>query len=148
MKSQQPLRHQHQSSGDRWTISALEWEPISSWNSDKAKEGGDDYPLRTRSGLPIFSGAFCYGCRTRIFRPFEPKDSCLGRRLQSAWLHKNKFLLMPTVDHEDPNADTLEFEIVSWLVNDGKSGLDPEQFVDLCRRIVAHRGKQKRSKNV
>jgi hypothetical protein len=72
----------------------------------------------------------------------------LGRRLQSAWLHKNKFLLMPTVDHEDPNADTLEFEIVSWLVNDGKSGLDPEQFVDLCRRIVAHRGKQKRSKNV
>jgi len=55
---------------------------------------------------------------------------------------------MPTVDHEDPNADTLEFEIVSWLVNDGKSGLDPEQFVDLCRRIVAHRGKQKRSKNV
>lgn len=40
---------------------ALEWELISSWNSDKAKEGGDEYPLRTRSGLPILSGAFCYG---------------------------------------------------------------------------------------
>ena len=82
---------------DPFTGDLLQWEFISSWDSKKAKAGGDDY--------------------------------------------KNKFLLMPTVDHKDPKADRLEFEIVSWLVNDCKSGLSPEQFVDLCRRIVAHRGK-------
>jgi hypothetical protein len=46
---------------------------------------------------------------------------------------------MPTVDHKDPNSVTLEFEIVSWLVNDCKSGLSPEQFVNLCKKMVAHR---------
>jgi hypothetical protein len=80
---------------DPFTGDLLEWELISSWDSNKAKAGRDEY--------------------------------------------KNKFLLMPTVDHRDPKADTLEFEIVSWLVNDCKSGLDPDQFVDLCGRIVAHR---------
>lgn len=81
---------------DRYTGDELQWELISTWDSEKAKQGGDEY--------------------------------------------KDKFLLMPTVDHKDPKSTTLEFEIVSWLINDCKSGLDPEQFIALCKKIVAHRG--------
>jgi hypothetical protein len=80
---------------DPYTGDALQWELISTWDSEKAKQGGDEY--------------------------------------------KDKFLLMPTVDHKDPKSTTLEFEIVSWLINDCKSGLDPAQFVALCKKIVAHR---------
>jgi hypothetical protein len=79
---------------DPFTGDPFQWELISSWDANEAKNGGDDY--------------------------------------------KNKFLLMPTVDHKDPDSDTLEFEIVSWLVNDCKSGLAPDQFIDLCKRIVTH----------
>jgi len=52
--------------------------------------------------------------------------------------YRDKFLLMPTVDHVDPEGQTLEFEIVSWLINDCKSGLNPTQFVDLCKKIAAN----------
>jgi hypothetical protein len=36
---------------------------------------------------------------------------------------------MSMFDYKDPNAVTLEFEIVSWLVNDFKSGLIPDQRI-------------------
>jgi len=48
-------------------------------------------------------------------------------------------LLMPSVDHVDPDLKTLAFEIVSWLVNDCKSGLCPDRFIDLCARIAARK---------
>ena len=56
--------------------------------------------------------------------------------------------LMPTVDHVDPlalakrfgearSASVLEFQICSWRINECKSGLTPEEFVGLCRRVAA-----------
>jgi hypothetical protein len=39
---------------------------------------------------------------------------------------------MPTVDHIDPFADTLELEICSWRINECKSGLTPQEFIDVC----------------
>jgi hypothetical protein len=83
---------------DPYTGEPLQWELVSTWDSNEAKKGGDEY--------------------------------------------KDKFLLMPSVDHCDPKSDTLEFEIVSWLVNDCKSGLTPSQFVDLCKKIAARRGEK------
>ena len=50
--------------------------------------------------------------------------------------YKKQFALMPTVDHTNP--DVLEFEICSWLVNESKSYLSPEEFVGLCQRVVKH----------
>ncbi len=51
------------------------------------------------------------------------------------------YALMPTVDHVDPQSQTLELEICSWVVNLVKGYLAPEQFVALCRKIVAYREK-------
>jgi hypothetical protein len=55
-----------------------------------------------------------------------------------------KFALMPTVDHIDP--DVLEFEICSWLVNDSKSYMTPAEFVAFCRKVVKRAGRAKRRK--
>ena len=51
--------------------------------------------------------------------------------------YKKQFALMPTMDHTDP--DVFEFEICSWLVNECKSYLDPEEFYQLCKKIVNYR---------
>ncbi len=48
----------------------------------------------------------------------------------------NKFRLLPTVDHIDPAADVLEFEICSWKINLCKGNLNPQEFVELCKRVV------------
>jgi hypothetical protein len=53
--------------------------------------------------------------------------------------YKKKFGIMPTVDHVDPAA--LEFEICSWLTNDAKSDLNPDDFIKLCKRVVTFRKK-------
>lgn len=50
-----------------------------------------------------------------------------------------EFSLLPTVDHKDPNAKDVEFEICSWLINDCKSDQAPEEFVEMCRTIVEYR---------
>jgi hypothetical protein len=51
--------------------------------------------------------------------------------------YKKQFALMPTADHINP--DKLEFEMCSWLVNECKSYLSPDEFVALCQKIVNHR---------
>jgi len=47
-----------------------------------------------------------------------------------------QFYLMPTVDHIDPCADTLAFEICSWEVNCCKSFLNPVEFLDMCGKVI------------
>jgi hypothetical protein len=51
-----------------------------------------------------------------------------------------QFFPMPTIDHIDPYADTLAFEICSWQVNLCKSFQDPPEFLDMCRKVVANCG--------
>jgi hypothetical protein len=56
---------------------------------------------------------------------------------------KKTFSLLPTVDHTDPNASDLDFEICSWLVNDCKSCLNAQEFLDLCARVARFGGMTK-----
>lgn len=53
--------------------------------------------------------------------------------------YKRAFALMPTVDHIDPNA--LEFEICSWMSNDCKSDLLPDELIEFCTKVTKYRGK-------
>jgi len=48
--------------------------------------------------------------------------------------------MMPTVDHIDPYATELAFEICSHIVNDCKNNLNSDEFVGLCKKVVAFRG--------
>jgi len=51
---------------------------------------------------------------------------------------KEEFFMLPVVDHVDPGAMDLQFEIVSWIVNEGKSQMTPQEYKDLCAKVVGH----------
>jgi hypothetical protein len=53
--------------------------------------------------------------------------------------YARKFALLPTVDHIDPESDILEFEICSWKINTCKGNLNPQEFVDLCKKVIQNR---------
>jgi hypothetical protein len=62
--------------------------------------------------------------------------------------YRKKYALMPTVDHIDPQATTLQLEICSWRANSCKSDLNPEEFVAFCEKVVEHgKGKSGRSRS-
>ncbi len=48
----------------------------------------------------------------------------------------NDFALLPTIDHTDPEAKELQFEICGWLINTCKSNFTPEEFVAICKSVV------------
>jgi hypothetical protein len=51
--------------------------------------------------------------------------------------YKKRFVLMPTVDHV--TAEELKFEICSFRINEAKADLEPEEFVELCKKVVKYR---------
>jgi len=53
--------------------------------------------------------------------------------------YEKQFYLMPTIDHINPYANFLAFEICSWEINAAKSFLNPSEFVSLCDKIVTYR---------
>ena len=60
-----------------------------------------------------------------------PREAALGAI-------REEFYLLPVVDHVDPDSGKLEFEICSWIVNEGKSQMAPEEYRALCGKVVAH----------
>jgi hypothetical protein len=53
--------------------------------------------------------------------------------------YKKEFALLPTVDHV--NATELKFQICSWKINDAKSSLTTEEFLNLCEMVTNYRKK-------
>jgi hypothetical protein len=86
-------------------------------------------------------------CANGLLDPFtgEPMDwSLFGVDPKKATGENRDFMkkygLMPTIDHKDPYSDGLDFEVCSYLVNACKNNLDPDGFVELCKKVVAFRG--------
>jgi hypothetical protein len=52
--------------------------------------------------------------------------------------YKAHLALLPSVDHVGDGLSEAEFRICAWRTNDAKNDLTHEQFVALCRRVVAH----------
>lgn len=61
------------------------------------------------------------------------EDSRLGRTG-----YKAGFALLPTVDHVPGKDGRYDFVICAWRTNDARNDLGHADFVDLCRRVVAH----------
>ena len=62
-----------------------------------------------------------------------------SKSIDSNGTYIKKFALLPVVDHIDPQAAEIRFEICANQVNLCKSYLTPDEFVALCRKIVAYR---------
>ena len=55
-------------------------------------------------------------------------------------LYKAKFALLPTVDHFEASSKIVSFKVCAWRTNDAKNDLSHKDFVDLCKRVLEHRG--------
>ncbi len=54
--------------------------------------------------------------------------------------YKQRFALLPTVDHLGDGRGRPRFVICSWRTNDAKHDLNYAQFVELCRLVVRRGG--------
>lgn len=52
--------------------------------------------------------------------------------------YKQKFALLPSVDHISDRRDTTSFAICSLRTNSAKSDLSVDEFYSLCRQVVTH----------
>jgi hypothetical protein len=64
--------------------------------------------------------------------------SICGRKPGKAEVQQGN--MAPSVDHKDPASTNLEFEICSLMVNECKNDLNVDEFVGLCKKVVAFRG--------
>jgi len=62
-----------------------------------------------------------------------------SKSIDSDGTYIKKFALLPVVDHIDPTAAELRFEMCANQVNLCKSYLTPDDFVALCKKIVTYR---------
>ena len=60
------------------------------------------------------------------------KSKLLGRT------YKHQFALLPTLDHVSERS-SINFDICSWRTNDAKNDLSIQEFIELCRKVIAHR---------
>jgi hypothetical protein len=61
-----------------------------------------------------------------------------GRKPGTAGVQEGN--MAPSVDHKDPASTDLEFEICSLMVNECKNDLNVDEFIGLCKKVVAFRG--------
>lgn len=52
-------------------------------------------------------------------------------------IYKKGFAYLPSVDHVGGPCD-LDFRICSWQTNDSKNDLTHQEFLALCRTVIAH----------
>jgi len=51
--------------------------------------------------------------------------------------YKKEFALLPSVDHVGDPKGPANFVMCSWRTNDAKNDLTVDEFVDLCRKVLA-----------
>jgi hypothetical protein len=70
-----------------------------------------------------------------LISTYDNEHSRVGRRQYKASLGS-----LPTVDHVGDGLGPADFKICSWRTNSAKNDLNLLDFIDLCRRVVAHNG--------
>ena len=91
-------------------------------------------------------------CGGNDFYTGEPLDwsllSTYSNEKSKAGRHsyKSGFALLPTVDHYEASSKQASFRICAWRTNDAKNDLTEDNFIELCRRVVAHADKQQGGK--
>ena len=69
---------------------------------------------------------------TLIGRYSNAESKANGRR------YKATLALLPSIDHVGDGLGEADFKLCAWRTNDAKSDLTHDEFVALCRRVVAH----------
>ena len=67
-----------------------------------------------------------------IGRYSNAESKANGRR------YKATLALLPSIDHVGDGLGEADFKLCAWRTNDAKNDLTHDEFVTLCRRVVAH----------
>jgi len=54
--------------------------------------------------------------------------------------YKQRFALLPTIDHVGDGMGSADFKICSWRTNDAKSDLEIPEFLALCQAVLEYHG--------
>jgi hypothetical protein len=54
--------------------------------------------------------------------------------------YKAGLALLPTVDHVSGEGNVYDFVICGWRTNDAKNDLNLQEFLDVCRKVLARHG--------
>jgi hypothetical protein len=71
--------------------------------------------------------------RWDLISKYTNDESKAGKRA-----YKRTFADLPSVDHVGDGLGAPDFRICAWRTNDAKTDLSHEEFVSLCRAVVAH----------
>jgi hypothetical protein len=71
--------------------------------------------------------------RWDLISTYDNEKSKLDRRTYKATLD-----LLPTVDHVGDGLGEANFKICGWRTNDAKGAMSHDDFIALCRLVVAH----------
>lgn len=52
--------------------------------------------------------------------------------------YKAEFYMLPSLDHVGDGNGPANFKICAWRTNDAKNDMSLHQFIDLCKKVVAH----------
>jgi len=97
---------------------------------------GERYRLAIHQAVVSCEGNDSYtgeSLRWDLISTYTNESSRVGRRRYKATL-----ALLPTVDHVGDGLGPAAFRICAWRTNDAKNDLSLPEFIDLCRRVVAH----------
>lgn len=81
-------------------------------------------------GLDAYTGEKLHWNLIKTYHNNEAKKS--GKQ------YKKKFAKLPTIDHVGDGKGRPIFKICSWEVNDAKSDLSLNEFLDLCERVIGY----------
>jgi hypothetical protein len=84
----------------------------------------DSHGLDKYTGEPL---------RWDLISTYDNEKSKLDRRTYKATLD-----LLPTVDHVGDGLGEANFKICGWRTNDAKGAMSHDDFITLCRLVVAH----------
>ena len=97
---------------------------------------GLDYRAKMHAAVRASAGRDFYTGEPlawELIGSYSNDDSKAGRSTYKAGL-----ALLPTVDHVLMEDGTYDFVVCAWRTNDAKNDLSHAEFIDLCRRVVAH----------
>lgn len=100
---------------------------------------GEEYRLLIHQAVQSCGGRDHYTGEELRWDLLSTYDNETSRADRSAY--KASLALLPTVDHVPAADGKYDFVICAWRTNDAKNDLSHDEFIALCRRVIAHHEK-------
>ncbi|MBB6184733.1 hypothetical protein [Oleiagrimonas soli] len=81
-------------------------------------------------------GVDAYTGEALDWRLLSDYDNATSKEQRRAY--KQRFAMLPSVDHVGDGLGPADFRICAWRTNDCKNDLDLATWIDFCRKVVAH----------